>query len=366
MELFKPEILEEYENFISSHPKGHFMQSFYWSKVKTEWKWNAVIERDEKGNIIGTLSFLIRKIPYLPYSLMYAPRGPVCFVENEELVKTLIDAAKEEAKKNKCYLIKIDPDIKNTDKNFRDLMIRQGFKIKDENKNFEGIQPRFVFRLDIKGKTPDELLASFHQKTRYNIRVAIKNGVQVKHFGKAILKDFIPIMRTTGERDNFTTRPLEYFEKMADALGDKMRVYIASFEGTPIAGAICIHYGSKVWYLYGASANIHRNTMPNYLIQFEMIKWAVEEGCSVYDFRGVSGDMDENNPLYGIYRFKKGFNPELTEFIGELDFVCNKPIYFLTEKGLKTFKGLKKFIFNLKDRQKNKDGVKNETSDSGN
>ena len=49
----------------------------------------------------------------------------------------------------------------------------------------------------------------------------------------------------------------------------------------------------------------------------------------MYDFRGVSGDLDENNPLYGLYRFKKGFNGVLTEFVGEWDFVYKPAWYWL-------------------------------------
>ena len=97
------------------------------------------------------------------------------------------------------------------------------------------------------------------------------------------------------------------------------RIYLAYYEGQPIAGSLAIHYGDKVWYLYGASSNEHRNVMPNYLVQWEMIRWAIETGCRIYDFRGVSGYLDESNPLYGIYRFKKGFSGELTEFIGEMN-----------------------------------------------
>ena len=94
---------------------------------------------------------------------------------------------------------------------------------------------------------------------------------------------------------------------------------MAFYEDKPVAGTLAIHYGDKVWYLYGASANEYRNVMPNYLLQWEMIRWAIETGCTLYDFRGVSGDLSEDNPLYGLYRFKKGFNGDLCEFCGDLE-----------------------------------------------
>ena len=90
--------------------------------------------------------------------------------------------------------------------------------------------------------------------------------------------------------------------------------------------------------------------MPNYLLQWEMIKWALESNCNVYDFRGVSGDLDENSPLYGLYRFKKGFNGDFTEFVGEMDLVFKPCIKLAIDKGGKIYKALraKMFLFKMK------------------
>ena len=108
---------------------------------------------------------------------------------------------------------------------------------------------------------------------------------------------FSDLMLTTGVRDGFVTRKPEYFSAMLDNLGEHARLYMAfDPNDIPIAGTLAIHYGDKVWYLYGASSNEHRNLMPNYLLQWRMIQWAVETKCRIYDFRGVSGDVSEDNP----------------------------------------------------------------------
>ena len=79
--------------------------------------------------------------------------------------------------------------------------------VKDDIKKFsDGVQPRYVFRLDIKGKTEDEVFKEFHQKTRYNIRYARKKGVEIKEGTKEDLKKFHEIMVETGKRDNFLIR----------------------------------------------------------------------------------------------------------------------------------------------------------------
>ena len=160
------------------------------------------------------------------------------------------------------------------------------------------------------------------QKTRYNVRVAMKKGVEVKVVGPEYLDDFVRIMETTGQRDGFSTRPKSYFARMLDALGEHVRLYMAFYQGQPVSGAITTNYAGKTCYVYGASDNVYRNVMPNYLIQWEMIRWAIQTGCTVYDFQGVSGNItDENDHLYGLYRFKKGFNGTLDELAGEFDYV---------------------------------------------
>ena len=157
-----------------------------------------------------------------------------------------------------------------------------------------------------------------------------------------MVPDFARLMLETGVRDGFVTRQPEYFAQMLDNLGEHCRLYMAFHEDVPIAGTLAIHYGDKVWYLYGASSNEHRNLMPNYLLQWRMIQWAVETKCRVYDFRGVSGDLSEDNPLYGLYKFKKGFGGEFTEFVGEMDLVLNRPVYFAVEHGTNLLKEVRK------------------------
>jgi len=336
--------------FLQAHEKSHFMQSFEWTKVKDNWKHEFVVAYDKKNKIIGAMMVLIRRMP-LGYSLMYAPRGPVCDIHDKELMKTLFEKVKELAKKYKAYTFKIDTDVLKTDEEFIKMMESFGFKMPKQNKNFEGIQPRFVFRINnIKGKSEEEVINSFESKTRYNIRLATKKGVTVKIAEKKDLKNFHKIMLETGVRDNFVIRSLEYFEKMYDEMApNHLRLYMAYLDNQPIAGTIAILYGDKCWYLYGASSNAHRNVMPNYLLQWSMIQWALENNCNVYDFRGVSGNLEPSNPLYGLYRFKKGFNGDFTEFVGEMDLVFKPLIRFAFDKVEPIYKSLRRKLFKAKN-----------------
>ena len=333
---------KEYTTFLESHERCNFQQSIEWTRVKTSWKSEVILAEDSSGRIIGSLMVLIRKIPIFG-NIMYAARGPVCDIHNMEVLKQLTEGAKELAKKYNAIVLRIEPDIVSSDERFKNIMIDLGYQIKDDAKNFrEEIQPRYVFRLDTKNKTEDELFKNLHSKTRYNVRLATKKGVQIKEGTREDLKEFHKIMITTGIRDGFITRPLEYFEKMYDELGSKhIKLLMAYYEDKPISGVIVIIYGNKTWYLYGASSNEHRNLMPNYLLQWEMIKIALQNKSDIYDLRGVPGIADNSN---GLYRFKKGFGAEYTEFVGEV-YIEFKPIRFrlykFAEKAFRNLRALK-------------------------
>ena len=340
--------MAEYKKFLESHERCNFQQSPEWAKVKNNWKNEIILAEDDQGKIIGSLSVLIRKMPIFG-NIMYSSRGPTCDIHNLAVLKQLTDGAKELAKKYNAIVLKIEPDIESNDKTFRELVTNLGYKIKDDAKDFKDeIQPRYVFRLDIKDKTEEEIMAGFKQKWRYNIRLATKKGVVVKEGTREDLKDFHRIMVETGSRDGFIVRSLEYFEKMYDELApNHMKLLMAYYEDKPISGVIPIFYGNKTWYLYGASSNSHRNLMPNYLLQWEMIKMAIARHDDMYDFRGVSGVVDESHPQYGLYRFKQGFGATFTEFIGEI-YIPFKPItyklYKFSEKSFRTLRQIKRKI----------------------
>ena len=309
----------EMEEFVRSHEKGHFTQMPSWGDVKTFWDWRGIgVFQQER--LVAAMGVLIRPLP-LGFSLLYAPRGPVCDRNDPLVWAELMDALKRLAKARRGLLLHIDPDEPDTNEAFRCLMGSLGFQETSDD-GFGNIQPQYVFRLDLASKDKDEIFKAFSVKTRYNIGLAQRKGVSVRECSGAqeipdrMLEHFYALMEITGQRDHFYIRGASYFRGLLTALGDDARIFVAYLQGKPIAGAIEVFCGQKAWYLYGASSNEHRNTMPNYLLQWTMIQRAMERGCRIYDFRGVPGNPSENDPLYGLYRFKKGYSGNYTKFTG--------------------------------------------------
>ena len=313
------EAIREMDRFVCSHGNSHFTQTSAWAQVKTFWDWRG-ISVWQGDQIIATMLVLIRPLP-LGFSLLYAPRGPVCDRNSHEIWNELMEALKRLARQEHALLIHIDPDEADSNEAFRSMMLQLGF-IEKADEGFGNIQPQYVFRLQLKGRTKEDIYQAFCAKTRYNIGLSLRKGVTVREYSGAdripdfILKNFYSLMQITGERDHFFIRGQEYFVGLMKALKDDAQIYIAYLHGQPIAGTIEVFCGNKAWYLYGASANEHRNVMPNYLLQWIMIQEAIERGCDLYDFRGVPGNPSTEDPLYGLYRFKKGFSGTYTKFTG--------------------------------------------------
>jgi len=324
MEILDKKNISEYEAFVNGHKNGIFHQSYNWTKVKSGWGSEIVVSRGSDGKIKGSMLVLIQRLPVIGSSLLYAPHGPVCDYYDTETIKDLLDGAKLLAKRYRAYLLKVDPIIEENDIKAIENFTSLGFSFKPNKKYGETIQPRSNHMIDnLSGKTEQELLMSFTQKTRYNIRLAAKHGVECRIMREDGIDDFYRLYQITSERDNFGIRSKEYYRNMVKAFGEHCRLYLCYHEGKAISGALCIRFAGRTHYVFGASANEGRQLMPNHLMQWEMIKWALEGGCHTYDFMGTPKPEDENSPMYGLYRFKSGFGGRNVTYAGEFDYVFN-------------------------------------------
>jgi len=121
--------IKEYEDFLKKHYKGHYAQSEAWANIKSDWKNEIIIVRDENNKIKGTMSVLIRKLPYFKSTLMYAPRGPVCDIDDKETFNKIMEEANKLAKKYKSFMIKADPDVLASNEEYKEIAKKNGLSI---------------------------------------------------------------------------------------------------------------------------------------------------------------------------------------------------------------------------------------------
>ena len=85
-----------------------------------------------------------------------------------------------------------------------------------------------------------------------------------------------------------------------------------------------------------------------YLMQYEMIKYAKDNNFKRFNFYGIDGDFSKESINYGLFDFKRGFNSNVVELIGEFDLVENKFNYKLYNFLLKQYKRLRRIKNKIK------------------
>ena len=181
------------------------------------------------------------------------------------------------------------------------------------------------------GRDEDELLKGFNQLWRRNIKKADKLGVVVRQGSAEDLPAFHALYLETAERDHFTGRPLSYFQRMWEAMRaedpDRIRLYLAEHEGDLVAATTMVRVGEHAWYSYGASSTAKREVRGSNAVQWAMLRDAKAAGATVYDLRGITDTLAEDDPHFGLIQFKLGTGGEAVEYLGEWDLPLNKVLF---------------------------------------
>jgi len=147
----------------------------------------------------------------------------------------------------------------------------------------------------------------------------------------------------TKQKDNIN-KEIEKFKEYKQEYGQEIT----------LSAHMIIEYGDKAWVLYAGNHNIMTETYVNYNTYYEHLKYCKNKGIKIYDQFGTIGDLSKDNPRLGLHEFKKKFGGNYVEFIGEWDYITNKPMYFVFTKLVPLYR---KII-----RNKSKKALKNEIS----
>lgn len=285
---------------------NHPLQSPEWGKFR-EKTGIKVIRR-------GDWQLTIHKIPHLPFTIGYFPKGPL---PNKEIIAELEKIGREE----QCIFIQLEPNVEKSDKQ---QVIRE--------KIIPAAHPlftKYTFILDLT-KSEEELLKNMHPKTRYNIKVAQKHGVEVvEDNSDKAFEEYLRLTKETTKRQRFYAHTQQYHRLMWDTLQPKMaHLLLAKYKGATLAAWILFVYKDTLYYPYGASSNEHRETMASNLVIWEAIKFGKKLGLKKFDMWGALGpNPDPKDSWYGFHRFKEGYGPKHVEFIGSFDLVINPILY---------------------------------------
>lgn len=328
---------DQWNDTLRQLPHAHILQTWEWGEFKratTGWQPQRIAyQRD--GEIVAMASVGVRQVG--PLRVMYISKGPALRYEDHALLNAVLDHLQALARRQFAVWLKIDPDViaatglpsESDDTPYLpgqaviQTLSQRGWRFSSDQ-----VQFRNTITLDLT-QSEDALLAAMSQNTRRKVRAAEKKGVTIRAATTADLDTLYRLYQTTGERDQFLIRPAEYYTHEWRYLMEAglAHALIAEAEGQPIAHVILFHFGQKCWYFYGASANEERQRMPNYLLQWEAIKWAKAQGYTVYDFWGAPEVFDESDSMWGVYQFKRGFRGTVTWHMGAWDYAPYPLLY---------------------------------------
>lgn len=264
-------------------------------------------------------------------------------------------------------------------------------------KSEKDVQIKWTYVLDIKERTSDELFKTFKQNTRNIIsRTVNKFKLNIRTISYEELDDFKKITEDTCIRRNFQDKSLTYYQNMLKAFKDKVVFKIAELncdtylsslleekqdyenkiekiKGSnkkkdnylqelnyinkkiedltklknekgniiPLSCAMFVLTNKEIFYLSSGSYEEYMQYYGQYIIQWDMIKYACDNDYNRYNFYGIMDVFDKNGKDYGVYEFKKGFNGYVRELLGEYTYIIDSKVY----KRHQVLSKIKKILF---------------------
>ena len=299
-----------WDTFVSANPWGHPLQLWGWGEAKRANNWTphrlALMNGD---TIICGAQVLLWPIPRLGKSIAYVPRGPVV---DPAAVKTLLPAIITWAKQHDALYVRVEPSWKSAP-------LPQGWV-----KSPHAIQLRETYTIDL-AKDEAALFEPMARKHRQYIRKAERDGVKIRQSttNNDMLGPVYDIYSQTAARADFGLHDKEYYDRLFAELGDGQRLYVAEVEGKAAAFLWLAQAGATVYELYGGVTDAGQEAKANYFLKWTAILDSKRAGYAIYDFNGRLNE--------GVSRFKDGFGPDETDWIGTWDYPLNALGYKLWE-----------------------------------
>jgi len=307
MKVIKPQFedRERWEGFIKEQSSERvFGQAWDWGvfQVNAGHKaWRRLIINDE-GKVVATALGIKLKL-FSNFYTLYLAGGPVVKKGFEtEAIKLLLDDIKGWAGKEKVINVRFDWPT-DLDEELSSKLKTLGLKARKQ------VSPRESLLINL-NESQEKLFADLHQKTRYNIRLAEKNNVQIiEAQNPSEFESFYKLMDATQKRQAFGIHSKNYYTALLNSLrtNPQAKLFLAKHSGNVVAGAAVLFYNDTATYLHGGSDHEYRHLMAPHLLHWVAIQKAKEAGLKCYDFWGITTSEDPKHPWAGISRFKKGF-----------------------------------------------------------
>lgn len=400
-EFIEYEKTSKYRNFLQTPQIGHMRQND---------KWETVFLGLKNNSKIVSACMLISHKEFLNKKEYYSPRGVLTDYDNYDLLKQFLYKIKNYVKRHNGFILRIDPYIEKAERDIDGNLVKNGYNNYKLINYLKTIgfkertpeQAKWVFTLDIKNKTIEEIYKNMKQNTRNCINKTNKFGIKIKELNINNIEEFMNVVESTSKRKHISMKTVnyykgiyeeynnahqmkmlgayldteEYYNKVNDEYIDvkeklqrtpnnesnvgKIRELNVSLESLNkrlaeakqllnkkqilLSASMFIIYNKEVIYFISGNYDEYLHFYAQYKVQYEMIKYAIENNYETYNFYGISGIFEKKDARYGVYEFKKGFNGKVVELIGEYYIYSNKLVGLLYTLTNSTKKIIKKLV----------------------
>ncbi|MEU9917182.1 peptidoglycan bridge formation glycyltransferase FemA/FemB family protein [Streptomyces sp. NPDC051001] len=341
---------EEHLAHLRLHPDASHLQIPEWGDAKPDWRAESVGWFEGEALVAAAL-VLYRPLPGTRRFLAYLPDGPAIDWRDPRLERWL-DPLVAHLEARGAFSVRIGPpvvvrqwDPGTVARGIADPAVRRlddlsaaaidGYALdaaerlgrlgwrrcaEGDGNGFGLGQPRYGCLVPLEGRTAEDLREGLAPHWEQSLRTAEEAGVRVSWGSASDLPDFHRLYVSTAAHDGFKARPLDYFRRMWKALNaeddDRVRLYLAEYDGIVLSAALMINVGSCAWHSYAASGRQGRQLRPSSALLWRMMNDARSAGCETYDLRSITPALTEDR-LLGRLRFKTGAGGYAVEYLGE-------------------------------------------------
>ena len=328
---------DAWQRLLEASVAGDFLHDWAWAAVAAfDGQPQRRFVLEEEG---GTLSAIVaaqeRRLG-LGRSFWYVPHGPVLDYAAPAAaarLRALLDGLRAAARSARAVAVRLEPRVEAGSAaaavlGAAGLRRVPGF-----------LQLGYTRLVELVDDEP--LLASFNQNTRYSIRRAEREGVEVSLVtdaeDAAAIGRLFELTEVTQARAGFPQRPRERYELVWRALAGVGRAALleARHGDRRLASAMLVVEGDRSFYYLAGSQREEpgeQKLFATYALQWALMRHARERGAHVHDLWGVAppGAGPEHR-WHGVGLFKRGFDGREVEWAGMWDLVVDPLAYRLRE-----------------------------------
>jgi len=313
---------DDWNRFVTSQPGATIYQSYEWGEIRRSHGWEPhYIALAQDGEWVAAALLLTKRLPGALGTMLYSPRGPI-MTAWKGAVPALVEAVSLLARRCGAMFWRIEPPIQHDDLSVAECVAQAGFVPVDQEWSYWN-RPKYEMKLNI---APGEaaVFAALGTKIRTKVRHASKRGVLIEEgCTEQDIESFYRLLKNTGEKKRIPVRGLDYFHCLYRTFikSGMARLVLAHKDGMPVAGGMTVRYGTMATLLY--LSNDYSMQRAGWAVQWEMLRWAMAQGCTTYDFGGTGTGYppQETDKGYGVYQFKRSFGAEIVRWYGCADYV---------------------------------------------